>query len=94
MTIRVDLTPETEARLIAEAQARGVSLEKLAERLLQDALTNGSVANGLMTVDDFHRMLAAIAEGSEALHDLSTENFTRESFYEGRVDGRDAVPGR
>jgi hypothetical protein len=33
MTIQVDLNPETEARLIAKARARGVPLEKPAERL-------------------------------------------------------------
>ena len=94
MTIRVDLSPETEARLIAEAQALGVPLEKLAERLLKDALTNPSVPQGRLTVEDFHRMLDAMAEGSSGLPDLPTESFTRESFYEGQVDGGDAVPRR
>ena len=47
-----------------------------------------------MSVDEFHRMLAAIAEGSERLPDLPTESFSRESFYEDRLDGRDAVPRR
>ena len=39
MNIRVNLDPETEARLVAEARLQGVPLEKLAERLLNDALT-------------------------------------------------------
>ena len=38
MTIRVELNPETEARLVAEARSQGVPLEKLAERLLKQAL--------------------------------------------------------
>lgn len=37
-----------------------------------------------MTIDEFHRMLAAVAEGSENLPDLPTESFSRESFYEDR----------
>ncbi len=94
MTIRVDLSPETEARLVAEAQAQGLPLERLAERLLKEALTGRSSSHGQMSVEEFHLMLDAIAEGSERLPDLPTESFTRESFYEDRLDGGDAVPRR
>ena len=41
---------------------------------------------GQMTIEEFHRMLAAMAEGSEELPDLPTESFSRESFYEDRPD--------
>ena len=94
MTIQVDLNPEMEARLIAEARSQGVPLEKLAERLLKEALTATSLPHGALTVDEFHRMLEDIAEGSDKLPNLSTESFSRESFYEDQVDGTDAVPGR
>jgi hypothetical protein len=94
MTIRVELTPEIEARLIAEARSQGVPLEELAQRLLKEALTPSSLPNGLLTVDEFHRMLEAMAEGSEKLPNLPTESFSRESFYEDRLNGRDAVPRR
>jgi hypothetical protein len=39
-------------------------------------------------------MLDAMAEGSEKLPDLPTESFSRESFYEDRLNGGDAVPRR
>ena len=94
MTIRVELNPETEARLIAEARTQGVPLEKLAERLLAEALTAGSPARGAFSVEEFHRMLGAMAEESEKLPNLPTESFSRESFYEERLDGRDSVPRR
>jgi len=94
MTIRVELNPETEARLIAEARAKGLPLEKVAEQLLNEALYGLSLPRRQMSVEEFHRMLAAIAEGSERLPDLPTESFSRESFYEDRLDGRDAVPRR
>ncbi len=84
MTIRVDLSPETEARLVAEAQAQGLPLERLAERLLKEALTSRSLSHGQMSVEEFHVMLDAMAEGSERLPDLPTESFSRESFYEDR----------
>lgn len=92
MAIRVELNPETEARLKAEARAKGLPLEKVAEQLLNQALTERTLSHGHMGVEEFHRMLAAMAEGSERLPDLPTESFTRASFYEDRLDGRNAVP--
>ncbi len=94
MSIRVELNPETEARLIAEARAKGVPLEKVAEQLLNEALHVLSLSRRQMSVEEFHRMLAAIAEGSESLPDLPTGSFSRDSFYEDRLDGRDDVPRR
>jgi len=94
MTIRVELSAETEARLKQEARAKGLPLEKVAEQLLKEALTGQSSSPSRMSIDEFHRMLAAMAEGSESLPDLPTESFSRESFYEDRPDGRDAVPRR
>ncbi len=94
MTLRVDLNPETEARLVAQARSQGVPLEKLAERLLKEALTASSLPEGVMSVEEFHHMLGRMAEGSEKLPNLPTESFSRESFYEDRLNGRDAVPRR
>ncbi len=94
MTIRVDLNPEMEARLKAEARSQGVPLEKLAEQLLKEALTASSMPQGVLTVEEFHHMLAGMAEGSEKLPNLATESFSRESFYADGLDGRDAVPRR
>ena len=94
MTIKVELKPETEARLVAQARSQGVPLEQLAERLLQEALTSRALPNGVLTVEEFHRMLEGMAEGSENLPNLPTESFSRESFYEDRLNGRDSVPRR
>ena len=94
MTIRFDLSPEMEARLVAEALAQGLPLEKVAERLLKEALADRSSSHAQLSVEKFHRMLDAITEGSEGLPDLPTESFSRESFYEDRLDGRNAVPPR
>jgi hypothetical protein len=91
VTIKVELTPETEARLAAEARAQGLPLETVAEKLLKEALTGRAPGRGQLSVEEFHRMLGALAEGSEKLPNLPTEAFSRESFYEDRVDGRDGV---
>lgn len=85
MTINVELDPEAAARLRAEAQAQGVSLEKVAERLLQEALASRAVSPGTLTVAEFHTMLQSLRAGSETLPNLPTESFTRESFYEDRA---------
>ena len=80
MTIRVALNAETEARLKAEARAKGLPVETVAEQLLREALTERAVPHGQLSVEEFHRMLDAMAEGSERLPDLPTECFSRESF--------------
>jgi len=85
MTIQVELSPETEARLSAGAQARGVALEQYAGTLLHDALASSATGSGKLTVEEFHKMLREIAEGSEKLPQLPTSAFSRESFYEGRL---------
>ncbi len=82
MTIQLELDSETEARLIAEARARGVPLEKMAEQLLQEALVSRCATRGNLTLVDFHTMLEGLARNSEHLPNLPTESFTRESFYQ------------
>ena len=94
MTIRIELSSETEARLKAEARAKGLPLEKVAEQLLKEALAERTSSRGHMSVEEFHRMLDAMAKGSEKRPDLLTESFSRESFYEDRLNGGDAVPRR
>jgi len=84
MTIQVELSPETEARLTEEARTRGIPAEEFAGSLLQEALTPPAGGTGILTIEDFHAMLREMAEGSENLPDIPTSAFTRESFYEGR----------
>lgn len=91
MAIRVELNPETEARLVAEARAKGQPLEKIAEELLKEALRERPLFHLQMSVEEFHRMLDEMAEGSERLPDLSTDSFSRESFYESQIDGGNAL---
>ncbi len=84
MTIQVELSPETEARLATEAKARGLAPEEYAGRLLQGRLTAPPAPSGKMTHEEFHKMLDEIGEGSEKLPNPPTSAFTRESFYEDR----------
>jgi hypothetical protein len=81
MAIQIELNPDIEARLLAQARAQGVSPEKAAERLLEEAVASRDLPQGPLTLEEFHRMLDALAEDSEKLPNLPTESFTRESFY-------------
>jgi hypothetical protein len=85
MTIQVELNSEAQARLVAVAHAQGVPLEKVAEQILHEALASRCVPQGNLSVDEFHAMLDALAQGSEKLPSLATESFSRESFYEDRT---------
>jgi hypothetical protein len=85
MTIQVELKPEVATRLAAEAKALGVTPEKVAERILYEALASRSTPQGSLSVEEFHAMLDAMAKGSERLPNLLTEGFTRASFYEDRT---------
>jgi hypothetical protein len=84
LTIQVELNPEAQARLSAVAQAQGVPPEKVAERLLHEALASHSAAQSTLSVEEFRKMLDGLALGSENLPQLATESFTRASFYEDR----------
>jgi hypothetical protein len=81
MTIQVDLKPELEARLLAEAEAQGLPIETVAERFLERALEQPG-PGGNLTIEEFDSMLEALAKGSEKLPNLPTDSFTRESFYQ------------
>jgi hypothetical protein len=94
MNIRVELSPEMEARLNAEARAKGLPVERLEEQLLKSALTIKPTPTGRLSIEEFHRMLEGIAEGSEKLPELPTERFSREYIYEDRLNCRDPVPPR
>lgn len=84
MTIKIELNPEIEAQLLAEARKRGVPVEEYAESLLRDAVALHFEASGQLSTEELQAMLNAIAEGSDKLPKLPTSAFPRESFYEGR----------
>jgi len=64
MTIQGELNAEIEAQLVAEARVQGIPLEKVAERLLQEALASRSVPQGNLTLEGFYAMLNSLSAGS------------------------------
>ena len=84
MTILVEISPEAEARLAADAIVRGMELEKYAGKLLEDAATPYAAGTGILTPDDVEELSRRLSEGSEHLPILPPEVNNRASYYEDR----------
>ena len=85
MTILLDLDPETEARLTAQAVQRGMAPEQYAGELVRENLPSHDTEKGELTREGLHAMLKEVGEGWENRPKLPTSAFTRESFYEDRT---------
>ena len=81
MTIQVELNPEMEALLVAEAQAQGIALEKYAQRLLQEALDSRTRHRSRASQDEFRSFLDALASKAPNVPQLRAETFAREMIY-------------
>jgi len=82
MTITLDLEPDLEQRVLAQAAAQGVSPEAYLLTIIGEAVL--PCAPEVTTLEQFEAALDAFSEGTEALPVLPPEAFTRESIYEGR----------
>jgi hypothetical protein len=80
MVITLELPPEVEADLAAQAEARGLELEVyLGSLLKQHAATKRP---DQLSLQEFDAELDALARGSEELPYLPPEALTRESYYQ------------
>jgi predicted dinucleotide-utilizing enzyme len=84
MTIQVELSPELEARLAAEAAVRGMALEEYAIKILEDNMPLHAAEADALTDEVIEEMTRELTRGSENLPVLPPEATDRESFYEGR----------
>jgi hypothetical protein len=84
MTIQVQLSPETEANLAAQARVRGIALEQHASRLLEEAAMPYATGNGILTPEEVDELSMRLSEGSEHLQILPPEVNDRASYYEDR----------
>ncbi|MBM4045059.1 MAG: hypothetical protein FJ279_08095 [Planctomycetes bacterium] len=79
MTITLELKPEIEARLVAQARAEGVPLDAYLQKVIEQATT--PEAHRRLALEEFEAALDALAEGSESLPVLPPEAYERESIY-------------
>ena len=84
MTILLELDPETEARLRAQADRRGIAPEQYAGEFLRDNLPLYATGTGILTREDLRAMREELPRGSENLPILPPEATERSSFYEDR----------
>ena len=80
MNVILQLKPEIERRVTAEAVAQGISVEEYIMSLIEGgALLLGSPE--ATTPEEFEADMDLLAEGSERLPVLSPDALTRESIY-------------
>jgi hypothetical protein len=82
MTITLELTPHVAASLVAQAQARGVSLDTYVRNLIEAQAAAVDHREQPMPLEPFEAELDALAADSETLPSLPAEALTRESFYQ------------
>mgnify|MGYP001486882524 CR=1 FL=1 len=81
--IQIELRPEVEARLTADARARGVEVRAYVESLLEEAVSGKVVSvRHQPTPEEMRAFFEAMAAGSEKIPQLPDEAFQRESFYQ------------
>jgi len=85
MTITLQLKPEIEQRLLAQAQAQGVSLETYVAGVVESQVLPGPKRRP--TLEEFEADLEAIAEGTDDIPVLPPEALTREAIYGDRARG-------
>jgi len=56
MTIQVEISPEAEARLSADAAVRGMALEKYASKLLEEAIPTYATGTGILSPGDVEEL--------------------------------------
>jgi hypothetical protein len=84
MTIQVEISPEAEARLSADAAVRSIALEKYASKLLEEAIPTYATGTSILSPGDVEELSRRLSEGSENLPVLPPEINNRESYYEDR----------
>jgi hypothetical protein len=81
--IQIELRPEVEARLTAEAHAKGIELRVYVEGLIEEAIsTQTSQDRRQPTSEEMRDFFQKMAANSEKIPQLPDEAFERESFYQ------------
>ena len=79
MTVRLELKPDIEANLAAQARARGVALDVYLQSVIEDLA--GSEAAHPARLQEIEAALDALAEMGKGLPHLPSSAFSRDSIY-------------
>lgn len=90
MTIKLDLNPETEAQLIAQATARGMTVEELLKATIDSLLaaSDPSPLSVLSPQERAEKFVAWARSHTIKTPTLSDEAISRESIYQEREDSQ------
>ena len=81
--IQVELKPEIEARLVAEAHDRGMDPSVYAGSVIERAYVPGNgTRKPSRSPEDIRAWLDSLTQFSDKIPQLPEEAFTRESFYQ------------
>jgi hypothetical protein len=83
MTMKLELNPEAEAGLLAQAQARGLSLEDFVKHVLEERGIGNRQAARLSAEERLHAFEEFLA-GFDSSVILPEEAFQRENWYPDR----------
>jgi hypothetical protein len=78
MEIRIDLTPQMEAGLSAQAQMQGMSVNAYVQSMIERIAAQRSATD--LSLEDFEAGLDELAAASDNLPVLPAEAYTRESI--------------
>ncbi|MDF5730314.1 MAG: hypothetical protein PUP92_20405 [Rhizonema sp. PD38] len=83
MTITIKLKPELEARLIAHATAKGISVETYLESLVENSLVEEASTDVTSPQEKWKAALNKLGQSPSLIHapSLSDEALSRESIY-------------
>ena len=79
MTVRLELKPEVEASLTAQARTRGVRLDEYLQNVLENLVRTGSASP--VNVVELEAALDTLAEMGKDLPPVPSSAFSRESIY-------------
>jgi len=90
MTVTLELKPEVEERIVAEAKARGLSVENYILNVLEKETTNGEASFALTaTPEEWETAFLEWVHTERPAHmPLSDEAISRESIYREREDAQ------
>jgi hypothetical protein len=80
MAFTIQLRPDLEEILAAEAQAAGLPLQEYVQKILEQRTATG-MHERKMTLEEFEAALDAIGQHSDKIPELPPEALTREGIY-------------
>jgi hypothetical protein len=82
MALTVELNPETEARLAAEARVRGLGVAAYAAKLLEEATPPPTTPRPGRTTQEIRAWLNELTQFSDKIPPRPGETFSREMIYQ------------